>query len=70
MSTQTEFEPSLFGTEAFFQLLDLAQAERLPPALAEALAAQAIRVTRGSDFAVARDAMEALLRRLVAARQV
>jgi superfamily II DNA or RNA helicase len=46
-----------------------ADAARTSEALADRLAAHALRVTEGGDFAVARDAMDALLRRLAGARQ-
>jgi hypothetical protein len=56
-------------TEALRELTEHAARRRLgDDALAPMLAARALRVTRGGDFALARDALDALLRRLDSSR--
>lgn len=60
-------DPSSAGLEALSMLR--ATAQRVAGPLAEQLAARALRVTERADFAVAQDALEALLRRLSAARE-
>lgn len=54
-------------SEALHELTEHA-ARRRADDLAAVLAARALRVTRGADFAVARDALDALLRRLGSSR--
>ena len=55
------------GSEALRELTEHA-ARRKADELAATLAERALRVTRGADFAVARDALDALLRRLESSR--
>jgi superfamily II DNA or RNA helicase len=55
------------GSEALRELIEHATRRKAEP-LATALAERALQVTRGGDFAVARDALDALLRRLDSAR--
>ncbi len=62
-----EVSPPEGGSEALQVLTDHA-GRRHAEALAAELAARAIRVTRGADFALARDALDALLRRLDSSR--
>lgn len=61
-----EISPST-ESEALRELTEHAVRRRADD-LAPVLAARALRVTRGADFAVARDALEALLRRLRSSR--
>ncbi len=59
--------PQTDGSEAL-QVLTEHAARRGADELSSALADRALRVTRGTDFAVARDALDALLRRLDSSR--
>ncbi|MGN6110050.1 MAG: DEAD/DEAH box helicase [Kofleriaceae bacterium] len=58
------------SSDAFRALHELARRSCEDDALAELLAARALRVTAGADFGVARDACEALLRRLESSSDV
>ncbi len=61
---------TVVADEAFAVLADLASRRRETEPIAAMLAARALRVTAGADFAVARDALEALMRRAESARDV
>src|SRR5688500_5478060 len=59
---------ALEGSEAFDLLSDAASDHTIPVS-ADALAALALRITADADFAVASDALAALLRRAASARR-